>query len=91
VVGALGLGGAHEHLDEIVVQAGEELALKLPLELGMIEIARMQAEVVGMHRHGGVAEIDDDLDALALGTGVEPEQGMFVQPKLVENALQSRM
>ena len=62
-----------------------------PLELGVIEIARMHAEVVGMHRHGGITEIDDDLDAITLLTRVERQQRVFVQLELIEDALQARI
>ncbi len=57
---------ADEHLDQVVVQAVEELALKGPLELRIVEIAGMQIEVVGVHRRIGEAWPDDDLDGLAL-------------------------
>ena len=73
------------------MQAGKELVLEGPLELRMIEVARMHAEVVGMHRHGGIAEIDDDLDALALLARVERQQRMLVQLELIEDALQARI
>ena len=73
------------------MQAGKKLVLEGPLELGVVEIARMHAEVVGMHRHGGIAEIDDDLDALTLLARVERQQRVLVQLELIEDALQARI
>ncbi|MGB9206173.1 MAG: hypothetical protein WCB94_19605, partial [Terriglobales bacterium] len=52
---------ADEHLDQIIVQAIEELALEGPLELRVVEIAGMQFEAVGVDRRLGEAWADDDL------------------------------
>jgi hypothetical protein len=41
---------ADKHFNQIVVQAVIELALKTPFKLGMIEVPRVQVEVIGMHR-----------------------------------------
>jgi len=55
-----------EHFDQIVVQAIIKLTLERPLELGMIEVARMESKVVGMHRNRRILELDYDFDALAV-------------------------
>ena len=66
-----------------------KLPLEAPLKLRIIEISRMQVEVVGMHRNALVLELDDDFDAIALRVSGEVQKGMFVKPKLRENAVQS--
>ena len=73
---------ADEHLDEVVVQRVIELPLKAPLELRIVEIPRMQVEVIGVDRNALVLELDDDFDALAFVARIEVEQRMLVQPKL---------
>ena len=80
---------ANEHFDEVIVQGIVKLPLETPLKLWIIEIPRMQIEVVGMHRNALVFELDDDFDAIALGAGGEVQKRMFVKPKLSENAVQS--
>ncbi len=42
------LRSADEHLHQVIVQAVEDLALEGPLELRVVEIARMQLEVIGV-------------------------------------------
>src|SRR5262249_41000195 len=54
-----------EHLDEVIVQGIVELPLKSPLELRMVQIPRMQFEVVRMHVDVGVFESDDGFHSLA--------------------------
>ena len=80
---------ANEHFDEVIVQGIIKLPLKTPLKLWIIEIPRMQIEVVGMHRHALILELDDDFDAITLRVSGEVQKGMFVKPKLRENAVQS--
>src|SRR5207302_4905877 len=58
---------ANEHFDEVVMQRIEELALEAPFELRIVEVARMKVEIVSMHGHGFIFELNDDLDAFALG------------------------
>ena len=54
------MGGAGKHLDEVVVQSVVQLALQMPCELRMIEIAGMNREHVGVNRYGRVLQIDQD-------------------------------
>src|SRR6516165_9243659 len=68
---------ANEHFDEVIVQGIVKLPLKTPLELRIIEIPRMQIEVVGMHRNALILELDDDFDAIALRVSGKVQKGMF--------------
>jgi len=83
------LRSADEHFDEVVVQCIIELALKTPFELRMIEIARMQVEVVSVHRHGWIFELNNYFHAISLRTRRKIKQGMLVKTQLVENAIQA--
>ncbi len=80
------LRSANEHLDQVVVQAIEDLALKGPLELRIVEVARMQFKVIDMDWRIGKSGTDDDFDRFAFGAGVELYEGMLVEAKLVLNA-----
>ena len=80
---------ADEHLDEIIVQRIEELALKAPLELRIVEIARMKLEVVGVNRDVFVLELDDDFNAFTLRARREIQQWMFVEAQLSEDPLEA--
>ncbi len=71
------------------MQAIIELALKSPLKLRMIQIPGMQFEVISMHGHGPILELNDDLDRLAFGTGGEIQQRMFVELQLRPNTVQA--
>jgi hypothetical protein len=62
---------ADEHFDEVVVQGVVKLALEAPLELRVVQVARMQIEIVGVNREGRVFELDDDFDAFAFRAGGE--------------------
>src|ERR1700733_2105410 len=64
-VGAI-LRRADEHFDEVNVHSIVELALEAPFELGMVEIARMEVEVICMHGHGCIFELDHNFDSFAL-------------------------
>src|SRR6266702_6749139 len=88
-VGAV-LRRADEHFHEVVVQRVEKLALKTPFELRVIEIARVQVEIVSVHRNALVFELNDDLDALALGAGGEIQQWVLIQAQLREDAFGAR-
>src|SRR6266542_207462 len=79
------LRGAHEHLDEIIMQTIVELPLEVPLELWMVQIARVQFEVVRVHRKIGIAELDNDLYPFAFDTGVEYKQRVLVEPELLQD------
>jgi hypothetical protein len=83
------LGRADEHLDEVVVQRIVELALETPFKLGMIEVPWMEVEIIGMHGHGLIFELDDDLYSITLGARREVQEGMLVQAELRENAIKA--
>lgn len=55
-----------EHFHEIIVKSVIELALETPLELRVIEVARMKLEVVSVNRNRRVLELNDDLNSFAL-------------------------
>ena len=55
------LRSADEHFDEVVVKRVVELALKLPGELGAVEVAGMDWEHVGVHGRGWIFQVDEDL------------------------------
>src|SRR5271169_5128902 len=80
---------ADEHLHQVVVQAVEDLALEGPLKLRVVDIARMQLEVVGMYRRIGESRPEDDFNGLALGAGVELDQWVLVEPELLLDARQT--
>ena len=85
------LGRADKHFDDVVVQAVIELSLEPPLELGMIEIAGMKFEVVGMHRDWRIPEVDDDFNGFALDPRREIEQGVLVEFQLLQHTLKPRV
>src|ERR1019366_641409 len=82
------LRGAGKHFNEIVVQAVVELALKMPGELGMIEVAGMNREHVGVNRDGRVLQIDQNFDNAVVFARGKGEQRMIVQPQMIEDFLQ---
>jgi len=51
-----------EHFDEVVVESVVELALQMPGKLGMVEIARVNGEDVGVNRDGGIFQVDQNFD-----------------------------
>ena len=74
---------ANKHFNEIVVQAVVELALKMPGELGMIEIAGMDRKHVGVNWDRRVLQIDQHFGravAFARGKG---EQRVVVEPQVI--------
>ena len=71
------------------MQAVVELALEGPLKLRVVEIARVQFELVGVDLQTRVLEADDDLNAVTLLARVKDEQGMFVETELFEDAFQA--
>ena len=81
---------ANEHLYEVIVQGVEELALKAPFKLRVIEVSWVEIEIVRMHGHGFILELDDDLNAFPLGARREVQQRMLVQAKLGKNAVEAR-
>ena len=68
-----------------------ELALESPLEVAMVKVARMQLEVIGVDLHRRILELDDDLDALALGARAKVHERMLVARELLEDAPQPRI
>jgi hypothetical protein len=76
----------YKHLDQVIVEAVEQLALEGPLELRVVEIARMQLEVVRVDRRIGETRTNDHLDRVALGAGVEFHQRVLVEAELVLHA-----
>jgi hypothetical protein len=89
-VGAV-LRGADEHLHEVVVEGVVELALETPFELRVVEVAGMQIEIICVDGERGLFELNDDLDAFALGARGEIQQGMFVEKQLRLHAVQAGM
>jgi len=61
------------------MQAVVELTLEGPLELRMIEVARVQIKIVSVYRNVRILELDDDLNAITLGPRMESQQRMFVE------------
>ena len=80
---------ADEHFDQVVVQAIVKLTLKAPFELGVVQVARMQVEVVSMHWDGWILKLDDQLNAIALGTRAEIKQGVLVKAQLSQDPFQT--
>jgi len=73
------------------VQRVVKLALEAPLELRMIEVARMKIEIINMYGNGGVFELDNDFDTLALGARGKIQQRMLVQAQLSEDPFEARI
>ena len=71
------------------MQRIEKLALEAPLELRMVEVARMKIEIVSVYGDGFIFELDDDFDAFALGAGGKVKKGVFVKAKLGEDAFEA--
>jgi hypothetical protein len=72
------------------VQAIVKLALKAPLELGMVQVAWMNFKVVIVNRNRRVLELNDDLYTLAFLPGAEGEQRVLVEAKLLQYTFQAR-
>ena len=70
---------AGKHLDQIIVQAIVKLALECPFELGMVKIAGMHFEAVGVHRDGRIFEVDEDFNCVTFFLGLKVEERMFVE------------
>jgi hypothetical protein len=85
------LRGADEHFREVVVQGVVELSLEALFELGVVEVAGMEIEIVGVHGDGFVLELDDDLDAVSFGAGGEIQERMLVEAELGEDAVEARV
>jgi len=81
---------ADENFDEVIVQRVVELTLEAPFELGMVEVAGMEVEVIGMHPDRGVLELDDYFHAFAFGARREIQQRMLVEAQLGEDTVEAR-
>jgi hypothetical protein len=66
-----------------------KLALEAPFKLGVVEVARMQIEVIRMYGNSLVSELNHDFHSFTLGTSRKIKQRMFVQPQLSEDAIQA--
>ena len=77
-IGAI-LRRANEHFDKVVVQSVIELALEVPFELWMVEVAGMQIEIVGVNRNGFVLELDDDFYAVGVRARREVQEWVLIE------------
>jgi hypothetical protein len=84
------LRGADEHLDEVVVHAVVEVALKGPGELAVLDIAGVDRGVVGVQAEGGVLHSDDELDCAVMVARGEVEEGVIVAAGLGEDLFEGR-
>jgi hypothetical protein len=50
--------------------------------LGVVEVAGMEIEIVGVHGDGFVLELDDDLDAVSFGASGKIQERMLVEAEL---------
>ena len=73
------------------MQAVVKLPLKFPFKLGVVEIARMKFEVIGMHRNGRVFEIYEYFHAVAFRVRGKLQQRVFVKPQLRKNAFEPQV
>ncbi len=73
------LRSAGKHFDEIVVQSVVDLALKMPCELRMIEVAGVDRKHVGMNGHWRVLEVDEHFDPTVIFARRKSEQRMLVK------------
>src|SRR5271165_3023451 len=80
---------ADKHLDDVIMQAVEDLPLQGPLELRIVQIARVQVEVVGVNAWFGEARPDDELHSFALFARVKGDERVLVQPQLFLHVLQA--
>lgn len=78
-----------KHFHKVVVQRIVKLPLKTPLELGVVEVAGMEIEIVGVHRDGSVFELNDELNSLALGARGKVQKRMLVEFKLSEDSIEA--
>jgi hypothetical protein len=70
------------------VQSVVDLTLQVPGELGMIEIAGVDGEHIGVDWDGGVLQVDQDFDCAVVFSGGEGEQGVLVELQMIEDFLQ---
>ncbi len=82
---------ADEHFDQIVVQAVIELALEAPFKLRIVQVTRVQIEVISVDRDRRILELDDQLNAVALGASGKIEQWMLLKSELGKDAFDPDM
>ena len=70
------------------MQAVVELALQIPGEPGMIEVAWMNFKNVGMNRDGRVFQINQNFDQTLIFARRKGKQWMIVEPEVIEDLLQ---
>ncbi len=68
------------------MQAVIELPLECPFELRILDVARMELEVIGVHGYRRILERDDDLDRFAFQPRVKRQQWMLIQTQVLEDA-----
>jgi len=68
------------------MQAVIKLALEAPFKLRIVQVTRVQIEVIGVDRDGRILELDHQFDAFAFGTSGELEQRMLVKAELGKDA-----
>lgn len=73
------LRGVDKHLNKKIMQAIVELALKIPGELGLVEIAGMNFKHIGMDCDGRVFQIDQNFNYAIGFTGREGEERMIIK------------
>ena len=56
------LRGVGEHFYEVIVESVVELALQMPGKLGMVQIAGVNGEHVGVNGDGGILQVDQDFN-----------------------------
>lgn len=70
------------------MQAVVELALQIPGELGMIEVAWMNFKNVGMKRDRRVFQIHQNFDHTFIFARRKSKKWMIVEPEVIEDLLQ---
>ena len=83
------LRSADEHFDEVIVQGIEELALKAPFKLSIVEVAWVHVKIISVHRHGWIFELNNYFHTISFGARRKIKQRMLVKTQLVENAIQA--
>lgn len=76
---------ADKHLDQVIVQAVEDLSLEGPLKLRIFEIARMQIVIVDVDLGLGKSRAEYHLNAVTLGPRAERHQRMLIELQLIEH------
>src|ERR1700728_3280805 len=72
-----------EHFYKVVVQSVVELALQMPGKLGMVEIASVNGEHVGLNGDGGILQVDQNFYGAIVFADGEGQQRMLVEPQVI--------